>query len=125
MEVPVTEDSSYLARMMQWFEQHAEPCLDSTNGDTVSFKAELKKITDLQQTIVRSLPVCFLGNSNVGKSTIINAIVAGHEYVLPQGGVGPLTAQATTVEYSETRYFKIAYHGAEILRGVLRFNPNV
>ena len=61
------------------------------------------------------LTVCFIGMSNVGKSTLLNAIAAGDRTILPAGGIGPLTAQATVVLYSDKPKFKVAYHSSGIL----------
>jgi GTP-binding protein EngB required for normal cell division len=60
----------------------------------------------------RELPICFLGNAGVGKSTLINALVDPVVHVVPQGGVGPLTAQATVVRYAERPYLRARYYGA-------------
>jgi GTP-binding protein EngB required for normal cell division len=54
--------------------------------------------------------VCFLGSSGIGKSTLLNALAAGASQVLPAGGIGPLTAQATEVHYSDVPTFKVVYH---------------
>lgn len=56
-----------------------------------------------------SVRVGFLGESQVGKSSIINALVG--QRVLPSGGVGPLTAQATTLVYAPNPSFHVKYHG--------------
>lgn len=63
--------------------------------------------------------LCFLGASGIGKSTLINAIVADAETILPAGGTGPLTAIATQVRYSEQKYFKVRYQPAGKLRGMV------
>ena len=40
------------------------------------------------------IEICFLGRAGIGKSTLINALVAEKESVLSAGGIGPLTAHA-------------------------------
>lgn len=57
--------------------------------------------------------VGFLGESQVGKSSIINALVG--QRVLPSGGVGPLTAQATALTYANEPSFRVKYHGRKRL----------
>lgn len=59
------------------------------------------------------LSIGFLGESQVGKSSLINALVG--RYALPAGGIGPLTAQATRVTYSEARSFRVSYHSRKEL----------
>lgn len=57
--------------------------------------------------------VGFLGESQVGKSSIINALVG--QRVLPSGGLGPLTAQATALTYAKEPSFRVKYHGRKRL----------
>jgi len=40
---------------------------------------------------------------------LLNALAADSEQILPAGGIGPLTAQATEVVYSEIKKFKVTY----------------
>jgi hypothetical protein len=50
----------------------------------------------------------FVGESQVGKSTLINALIG--QATLPAGGVGPLTAQATEVAYADENAIWVRYH---------------
>ena len=54
------------------------------------------------------LNVGFVGESQVGKSTLINAVLGTR--ALPTGGIGPLTAQATRVSFGEPNSFTVEYH---------------
>jgi hypothetical protein len=61
--------------------------------------------------------ICALGQSAVGKSTLLNAIVAGNRSILPAGGIGPLTALATEVSYCAEPFFTARYRDEKQLRG--------
>jgi hypothetical protein len=54
--------------------------------------------------------ICLVGASGIGKSTLLNAIVAQDTTIVPSGGVGPLTALATVVRYSESPHLVAEYH---------------
>lgn len=96
--------------VLAWYEQSAKPFLEKHAPD------RLQAVHADQQRLRRLLAskdevtVCFLGNSGVGKSTLLNALAAGASQVLPAGGIGPLTAQATEVRYSEEKRFRVIYH---------------
>jgi GTP-binding protein EngB required for normal cell division len=96
--------------LLKWFETSAKPFLarhaSDRLGPLVSDCERLEKLLDAPDKIT----VCFLGNSGIGKSTLLNALAAGAEQILPAGGIGPLTAQATEVYYSEIPIFKVVYH---------------
>ena len=73
----------------------------------------------LQRLLTRSdeIVVCVLGHAAVGKSTLLNAVVAGSQTILPAGGIGPLTALATQVRYSAEPYFNVVYENARRFQG--------
>jgi hypothetical protein len=56
----------------------------------------------------REVRVGFLGESQVGKSSLINALLG--RTALPTGGVGPLTAQATRLRYAAAPSLEVRYH---------------
>jgi hypothetical protein len=80
-----------------------------------------KDFTRLNHSVESSeieLAVCFLGNSGVGKSTLINAVIGGTARS-SAGGVGPLTAQALVDRHSSHPRFEAEYHGpGQLLRTV-------
>lgn len=72
----------------------------------------MKRIEALKNRVGEECAVCFLGQSAVGKSTLVNALLAeadGKFAVLPQGGIGPLTARPTLVRHSHDPYFVATY----------------
>ncbi len=96
--------------LLRWFEDQARPFLTRHANDRLaaleSDYQRLKRLLSSPDTVT----VCLLGNSGIGKSTLLNALAAGADQVLPAGGIGPLTAQATEVHYSSSPTFKVVYH---------------
>lgn len=101
--------------LLAWYENqarsfllcHAAERVPALDGDA----ARLRRAALASDEFV----VCFLGNAGVGKSTLLNALAAGDRHVVPAGGVGPLTAMATTVRYGEVHRFTAHYHDAKVL----------
>ncbi len=103
-------------RLVHWYKANARSFLEKHRPEKVDdFDRDC---TRLQKTITllgQDLSVCFLGNSGVGKSTLINALAGGGQAVVPSGGVGPLTAQALTVRYGASPRIEAEYHRRERL----------
>ena len=98
------------SRLLAWYDQYARPFLATHGNDrTASLDNDRDRLKRLLQQR-DSITVCFVGNSGVGKSTLINAIAAGEKQVLPAGGIGPLTALATEIHFSATPSFSVVYH---------------
>lgn len=96
--------------LLEWFEKSARPFLDRHAKDRLA--ALENDYERLKRLLAKpdKVTVCFLGSSGIGKSTLLNALAAGASQVLPAGGIGPLTAQATEVHYSDVPTFKVVYH---------------
>lgn len=101
--------------LLGWYEQSARPFLEKYAPDRLAAvqadQQRLKRLLGSRDEVT----VCFLGNSGVGKSTLLNALAAGTSQILPAGGIGPLTAQATEVRYSDEKRFRVVYHSKERL----------
>lgn len=96
--------------VLAWYDEFAKPFLEKYAPEKLaSLEADYLR---LQRLRVKpdEVTICFLGNSGVGKSTLLNALAAGDRQVLPAGGIGPLTAQATEVRFSDERRFHVVYH---------------
>ena len=97
-------------RVRQWYRNKARAFLDEFTPERVhEFDRDQARIDALESTLGEERPVCFVGHSGVGKSTLINTLVADTRAVLPQGGIGPLTAQATCVRWAKTPSFRATY----------------
>jgi hypothetical protein len=97
--------------LVKWYRNQARPVLEELANERVaSFDGQASRVEALIQLTNAEIAACFLGQAGVGKSTLINALVAGGTVVLPAGGVGPLTAQAIELRYSEKPMFTVEYH---------------
>lgn len=100
--------------LLDWYRKSVKPFLLEHGLDKVEeFDSEVKRLERIQATLHTDMPVCFLGNAGIGKSTLINGVVFGKDIYIPSGGVGPLTAQALTVCHGEHASFEVLYHTAE------------
>jgi predicted GTPase len=102
--------------LVRWYTSSARPFLEQWSPERVQpLDDDFVRLSALRKAGQGELAVCFLGHSGVGKSTLINALVGERQSVLPAGGVGPMTAQATSVRYAEEPYFKAEYLGVNRL----------
>ena len=100
--------------LLNWYKVHARPVLEELASERVAdFDGHASRIEKLTQLANSEIAACFLGQAAVGKSTLINALIAEGTVVLPAGGVGPLTAQAIEIRYAEKPMFIVQYHGMQ------------
>lgn len=96
--------------LTDWYAEAVKSFLEEWSPDSIPSLDE--EAARLIRVLARpsDTVVCFVGVSGIGKSTLINAIVAQEKSVTPSGGVGPLTALATEVRYSTTPQIRAEYH---------------
>ena len=116
MQKTVPSNVSESAEVSRWYKKLVRSFLAKFGlGGPEQFDIECDRVLSIEKSISLQLPVCFLGQSGIGKSTLINALVAGKDMVLPAGGIGPLTAQALSVYYGESASFEAHYHPRYLL----------
>jgi hypothetical protein len=94
-----------------WFRKKVRPFLADEDPEKVAeLDRDLVRLEEREKLLNEPLSVCFVGSAGIGKSTLINAMVAGEKVVVPSGGVGPLTAQAIQISYSQHPSFTAIYH---------------
>lgn len=112
--------ASNISNLLHWYDQRARPYLNDLqlipHDKLIEMDMDAKHLEQSLEKLDTELVVCFLGNSGVGKSTLLNAIINGDQPLVPSGGVGPLTAQAVVVQYADTPRLKAEYKNAVALR---------
>lgn len=106
----MTEKPSIYSDLSAWYLDGGRFFFEKYSSDRLAaFDSDFERLQKLDALSEKELTVCFLGSSGVGKSTLINVLVADGRQVLPQGGVGPLTAQATIVKHSKDQRLRAKY----------------
>jgi hypothetical protein len=106
-----------LKQVIGWFRRDACPLLRRLDpGKAEELDADLKRLESIRASRPGELEICFLGLAGVGKSTLINALV---DSSLPEGDVGPLTAQALTIQVGDVSRFTAEYHGGDRLNRLI------
>ncbi len=113
---PIADRGNLARALIDWFHSYAKPFLQGVQPEKVApLEGDARNLEGVLGSADQELTVCFLGNAGVGKSTLINSLVAGKDVILPAGGIGPLTAQALAVRYAPHRRFEVEYHPTQAL----------
>ena len=69
--------------LLAWFNDHAKPFLETYASERVKpLTSDAQRLEALRKVPLETI-VCCLGNAGIGKSTLINALVAGRNAVNP------------------------------------------
>src|SRR5215831_5518905 len=96
---------SYIARFREWLDSHAAKALHCEQAKVVAtWREELASAERLLE-VRPELPIAFLGPSQQGKSSLINALLG--ENVLAVGGaVGACTCVITSLHHRASRGYR-------------------
>lgn len=100
-------------QLLELYERDLRPLLSEHRVASLDALDQTQEVLANALATAERLSVGFVGASQVGKSSIINALL-GHR-VVPAGGLGPLTAQATQIGYRDVSALEVRYHRGDQL----------
>jgi len=116
----MSKDNNTGSKLIEWYRSHIRPFFVTHNETRVAeFDADCERLRSIHHALEKPMPICLLGISGIGKSTLINSLVFGMETYVPSGGIGPLTAQALSVCYDSHASFQVLYHGPDRLNRLI------
>ncbi len=115
---------SKLKGLLSDYQSNLRKCWIKVAGDQASqLDGANQMASDLLEELDRPLQfeVGFIGRAQIGKSSLINAILADDKFprILPTGGLGPLTANSMSVSFGERRSLDVEYHGIQQLNQMI------
>lgn len=106
--------------LLQWYQNHVRPFFTLVEPDKVQqLDCDAERLAKAENSSSTTIHACFLGSSGIGKSTLINAMIAKDQTIIPAGGIGPLTAQALKICYGDFASFKVEYHTSNKINNVI------
>lgn len=112
----MSDEHSHSHSVVGWFKKFVRPIFEKSEPAPVleELDKQASRIEELERSKGSLFPICLLGQAGVGKSTLINTLIADTGIVVPSGGgTGPLTANALRVIHGERASFVVRYHSGK------------
>lgn len=100
----IDELQTYIDEFLGWIDQDGVSVLKPDQLKLATYWREELKASQRMLEIKPELPIAFLGPSQQGKSSLINAIL-GENILAVGGAIGACTSVITSVHYSENERF--------------------